>query len=258
MPLPAPAKLTWKDDDGEGFIQVDVIPELNNSLQSTITDFPLEDGSIVSEHIIHHPERLQLQIAQTQSPFEDTDEDGEPLEFKKTSIPLDLPQTRFQPKGLLLLLISAEGALGAVTGAIGGALGLGGGKTKGPAIEVFKPPYEGKDRINDLYDKLVGARWRRSEMTLEWLGRRWSSFYIEAINYSRKKGPEKGEFTVDLKHVQTVSTATAELPDPAEARLKAGLNGGNRPGSLAAATEAEAAGDSAGQSLLSSLKDSLF
>src|SRR5687768_2739438 len=125
MPLPR-AQLSWLDDASAGFIHVDVIPMLENTLSSTITEFPLEDGAIVGEHIIHHPERLKLEIAQTQIPFEDSNDDGEPLEFVKTSIPLDLPKTRFQPKGLLFLLLKAEGALGDVANAVGGALGLGG------------------------------------------------------------------------------------------------------------------------------------
>lgn len=252
------AQLSWTDDTGTGRIHVDVIPSLENTLQSTITEFPLEDGSIVSEHIIHHPEVLQLEIAQTQIPFEDSDDDGEPLEFVKTSIPLELPKTRFQPKGLLFLLIAAEGALGAAAGAITGALGFGGGGAPALAIELFRPPYEGKDRINDLFEKLRTARLRGSKMTLDWLGRLWDDFYIEQIVYKRAKGAEKGQFSVSLKHVDTVSTATATLASPSEARLKAGLNAGNKPAKVTGADEAAAAGDSASQSLLSQLKDSLF
>lgn len=253
------AKISWTDEAGNGFIQVDVIPSLEDTLSSTVTDFPLEDGSIVGEHIIHHPELLKLEVAQTQIPFDDSDEDGEPLEFVKTTTTLDLPKSRFQAKGLLLLLLAAEGTLGAVTGAIGGALGFGGGTDKSKVkIETFKPPYEGKDRINDLYDKLATARLRGSAIQLEWLGRRWPNYYIDNIVYTRQKGAEIGRFAISLKQVVTVSTGTAKLPSPAEARLKAGLSGGNRPGGKTGAAEASAAKSSASQSLLSSLKEILL
>jgi hypothetical protein len=257
MPTLPRAQLSWTDDAGTGFIHVDVVPSLENTLSSTVTEFPLEDGSIISEHIIHHPELLRLEIAQTQIPFEDSSEDGDPLEFVKTSIPLKLPKTRFQPKGLLFLLLQAEGLVGAVTGAVGGLLGLGSGAAQ-PTIEVFRPPYSGKDRINDLYDKLATARLRGSSMKLEWLGRRWAGFCIDQIVYTRTKGTELGRFSVSLKQVTIVSTATTKLPTPSEARLKAGKNGGNRPGAVTGANEKDAAENSAGQSLLSSLKDSLL
>jgi hypothetical protein len=258
MALPR-AQISWTDDAGTGFIHVDVIPSIENTLSSKVTDFPLEDGSIVGEHIIHYPELIKLEVAQTQIPFEDSNEDGEPLEFVKTSTPLKLPKTRFKAKGLLLLLLAAEGALGAVTGAITGALGLGGGGGKSELkIERFKPPYENKDRINDLYDKLAGARLRGSAIKLEWLGRRWPNYYIDNIVYTRTKGAQIGRFSISLKQVVTVSTGTAKLPSPAEARLKAGLSGGNRPGGVTGDDEADAAKNSAGQSLLSSLKDSLL
>lgn len=251
------AQLSWTDDFTAGFIHVDVIPSLENTLSSSVTEFPVEDGSIISEHIIHHPELLTLAIAQTQIPFVDSDEAGDDIEFVRTSIPLDLPKTRFRPKGLLFLMLAAEGGLGAAAGAITGALGLGGGGTPALAIEVFRPPYEGKDRINDLYDKLAAARLRGSEMTLDWLGRRWDGFYIQEINYSRKRGREMGEFGLVMKHVETVSTATAKLPTPAESRLKAGLNGGNRPGGKTGEDEKGAAKNSAHKSLLKQLKDKI-
>lgn len=253
MGLPQPrAQLSWTDDSGSGFIHVDVIPHLEDTLSSSVTEFPVEDGSIISEHIIHHPEMLTLEIAQTQIPFVDSNEAGEDLEFVKTSIPLDLPKTRFRPKGLLFLTLQAEGALGN----IGAALGLGGG-TPTVQIELFRPPYEGKDRINDLYDKLATARLSGSEMKLDWLGRQWKNFYIQQITYSRKKGREMGEFGLVLKHVQTVSTGTTTLPTPAETRLKQGVSGGNRPGKTTGEAESSAAKNSAEQSLLSQLKDSV-
>jgi hypothetical protein len=281
------AILSWKDDTGGGEIRVDVIPSLENSLSSSVTEFPLEDGSIVNEHIIHRPETLTLEIAQTQIPFEDSDDDGNDIEFvkasmalelptrvgyEKASYPLDLPKTRFQAKGMLFLLLQAEGVLGAVTGAIGSLLGIGGGaptnqieglrRVPAPApavqIELFRPPYEGKDRINDLYDKLASARMNGAEMTLDWLGRRWTSYYIEQIVYSRKKGRELGEFAVALKQVVTVSTATATLASPSEARLKAGLNAGNKPAKKSSDTEKDAAAKAAKNTALKQVKDKVL
>lgn len=252
-----PARLQWKDESGSGYIQVDVIPQIENTLSSTVTEFPLENGAIVSDHIIHHPDLLRLEIAQTQLPFIDSDDEGNEIEFIKESIPLELPQTRFRPKGLLFLTLQAEGALGAAAGAIAGALGLGGGKPA-LAIEVFRPPYEGRDRINELFDKLSDARLRGATMTLDWLGRRWTNYYIEQLTYTRSKGRELGQFSLSMKQVQTVSTATASLPSPAEARLKLGVNGGNRPGKTTGDTEKANAGNSAKKSLLKQLKDELL
>lgn len=246
------ARLRWKTDEGSGLVQVDVIPRLQDTRSSTVTEFPLETGAIITDHVIHHPALLTLEIAQTQTPFEDTDSEGEDIEFVKTSVPLDLPRTRFRPQGLLFLLLAAEGALGSVAG----ALGIGGSK-EGFAIEVFRPPYEGRDRINELFDKLDQARLSGATMTLDWLGRTWSGYHIEQITYTRSKGRQLGEFTVGLKQVHTVSTATAALATPAELRLKAGVDGGHRPGKAPTAAEKEAADSSARKSLLKQLIDEI-
>lgn len=245
------ARLRWTTDEGSGLVQVDVIPRLQDTRSSTVTEFPLETGTVITDHVIHHPALLTLEIAQTQTPFEDTDSEGEDIEFVKTSIPLDLPRTRFRPQGLLFLLLAAEGALGAV----GGALGL--GSREALSIEVFRPPYEGRDRINELFDKLDQARLSGAAMTLDWLGRTWSGYHIEQITYTRSKGRQLGEFTVGLKQVHTVSTATAPLATPAELRLKAGVDGGNRPGKAPTAAEKEAAEKSARKSLLKQLIDEI-
>lgn len=219
------AQLFW-EDGGKTYIHVDVIPTIENALLSSITEFPLEDGAPINEHIIHFPEMLQLEIAQTQTPFEDTD-GGKLLEFKKAPVELKIPKTRFKPKGLLFLTLKGENALGAVTGAIGSLLGF--EEPKGPSVEVFAPPYKNKDRINELYDKLADARNNGRQLHLWWLGRTWDGFAIEALIYSRKAGPERGNFGLVLKKIDTVSTKTTSLTSPAEARLAAGLAGGIKP-----------------------------
>jgi hypothetical protein len=245
-----PARLQWKDDSGSGYITVDVIPQLESTQSSTVTEFPLESGAIVSEHVIHHPDLLRLEIAQTQTPFVDFDDQGNEIEFVKATLPLDVPATRFRPKGLLFLSLQAEGALGAVAGALGFAA-----NKPAVSIEVFRPPYEGRDRINELFDKLTAARLRSAAMTLDWLGRRWTNYYIEQISYTRSKGRQLGQFSLSMKRVQTVSTATASLASPSEARFKLGANGGNRP---AKKTDKKNASESAKKSLLKQLKDELL
>lgn len=237
------AKLYWTDVANGGatktYIAVDVIPSFEATMSSTVTQFPVQDGTVFSDHILHFPDQLKLEIAQTNEPFEDMDKDGKWSQFPYTDATLEMPQTSFRARGLLFLSLVAEGLVGmAVTGALTAvglgaqskALGLGQQTTGGTMQVALQKNPNVRDRVNELLDALNTARLNARLVTLEWLGKVWTNLAIENINYSRKKGSSKGEFSVTVTQVNTTLTATTDLPSPADMRLKSESQGGQKPG----------------------------
>lgn len=207
------------------YITLDVIPKLDHTESSTVTEFPVQDGTYYADHIIHLPDTLTLEIVQTNEPFEDVDEDGFVIDFPFDALPLSVPRTNFRPKGLLALSLMGEAGAAEVLNEIG----IGGPTyTRGPDRIALQKPPNPRDRVNELLDALSRARTEGFLLNLDWLGRVWSNLAIENITYTRQAGKMAGYFAVTLKKVHTTSTEVTVLPTPAELRLKPKVNGGQK------------------------------
>lgn len=223
------AKLYWTDEANgkKTYIAVDCITSFELGQFSTVTQFPVQDGTTYSDHVIHFPDQVKAEIIQTNSPFEDIDPGtGNVIEFTPEDVELTLPKTSFRPKGLLLLSVAAETGARAALGAIG--LPLPGLSSGALMVDLRKNP-NFRDRINELIDSLIDVRLNARLLTMQWLGRMYAGFAIEGLTYKRTSGTTKGFISLVLKQVVTTSTETTQLPRPAELRLKSQVNGGNRP-----------------------------
>lgn len=243
-------RLYWLDGETKRYITVDVVPSLEYTQSSTATEFPVQDGTVYSDHIQHFPDYLKLEIVQTNQPFEDADDAGKIQQFPVEDLTLNLPKTSFRPTGLLALSLLGEQAVGAVVSAVAGVFGVGAelgmGATK---IGVAKNPNV-RDRINELIDKLTACRLEGRLLSLDWLGRVWTNLAIENIAYKRTTGTTKGSISLALKQINTTTTDTAALPNPAELRLQPETNGGQKPAKTPSAPE-QAEADENGRSVLS-------
>lgn len=245
------AKLYWLDGSTKRYITVDVIPSLEETQSSTLTQFPVQDGSVVSDHIIHFPSQLKLEIVQTNEPFEDLDAAGKVIQFPVEDLALNLPKTGFRPRGFLAASLFAERVVGAATEAVAGAFGFGSELGSGAfKVGVQKNPNV-RDRINELVTSLEQCRLGARLLTLDWLGRVWSNLAIENTLYRRSAGSSKGSIGLTLTQVTTTTSDTAILPDPSELRLKPEVNGGQRPGKSPSDSEQKTA-DDASESVLHS------
>ena len=224
------AKLFWLDGETKQYIAVDCIPSFDYTQSSTVTQFPVQDGTVFSDHIIHFPDQLKLEIAQTNEPMEDMSPDGTWKQFDEVDTPLEVSTTSFRPRGLLLLSLMGEQALGAVISGFSNLVGIGGaGPLGGPMVVALRKPTNVRDRINELLESLRAARLGGRLLTLQWLGQVWSNLALETITYKRTSGSSKGEFSVVVTQVNTTTTDTATLPSPTETRLKAETTGGQKP-----------------------------
>ncbi len=219
-----PRLFFYDADDQPHAIPVHVIPTFQESSSAIVTDFPVEDGTDISEHVIQFPSILKLEIVQSMLPFETVEDNGQLVEFPTESRPLDIPPTRYAPRGLLLLTVGVGAAVGAAVDAIGGALGF---EPSDPNVKavVYTPP-DGRNYINELREKLLEVQKSARPLELQWLQTTWKDYYLEDLQYTRQAGLEAGRFGLTLKHVRKVQTKTAEVEDPLAARLLPEIGGG--------------------------------
>lgn len=246
------AKLYWLDGSAKRYIAVDVIPSLEETQSSTLTQFPVQDGTTYSDHIIHFPDQLKIEIVQTNDPFEDTDADGRVIQFPEEDLVLNLPSTAFRPKGLLALSLLGEQAVGAAVEAVAGAFGFGSELGVGGFKVATQRNPNVRDRINELVLSLRDCRLNGRLLTLDWLGRIWDNLAIEVVSYKRATGSAKGSISATLTQVTTTTTDTAALPDPSELRLKPATNGGQKPAVKPTSSQTTATEDAVQESALHS------
>lgn len=243
-------KLYWVDGSTKRYIAVDVIPSLDHSMASSATEFPVQDGTVYSDHIMHFPDFLRVEIVQTNDPFDEIDEKGQPVQFVEEDVSYAVPKTEFRAKGMLALSLFVERDVEAAASAVMGAFGIGGEKSVGVYQVVAHRNPNPRDRINELVDKLNTCRREGRLVNLDWLGRVWTDLAIENISYRRKAGSSKGTIDLRLKQITTTSTDTTTLPTPAELRLQTETKGGHRPAVKPASAEEQ---DAVDQSLLHSM-----
>ena len=109
-----PGILSWTDDAGElVLVDIDIIADYSEGLKSEITDHPIEDGSVISDHIILKPPTLNLEIKQSEYPSK-VGGFGDLNGVELQDVELPVYATRFSPRGGLLILEGLEGAIGAI------------------------------------------------------------------------------------------------------------------------------------------------
>jgi len=212
--------LTWKDASGTTHvIEVDVIPSHTDDRTAEVTSHPIEKGANINDHIIQQPDKLTLEIAQTQTPFVTPARAdiafSKPSGFSTKNVKLEVQPNVFKPGGLLYLTRGAGALLGSLTN----ALGL---TTTPPSPSVNVIATDGpKDRIGDLHDALIKVKTEGLFCTVTFRGRIYPDYICTKVGWRTQKGEAGlGRFTLEMQSISVVETATADLPNPASLRLK--------------------------------------
>jgi hypothetical protein len=213
------AFLVWEDDNGEKHaINVDLVKTHEDERTATVTSHPVERGAAISDHVIHDPDKLTLEIAQTQTPlpspaFENAVWD-EPVGFSTKTVTLDVRKSLFKPGGLLAVTRGIEGVISSGLS----ALGLG-SEEESAKVTVFQSD-EPVDRIGELHDQLISIKEKSRFCTVTFRGRVYPNYIVTKVGWSSAPGEAGiGRFKLELQSVRLVTNATAELPDPASLRL---------------------------------------
>ncbi len=70
MSAPVKLQLSWVDGGGIlGVLELDAILRENHQFAAKATQFPVETGAVVSDHVIHEPEVVRLEVIVSDTPL---------------------------------------------------------------------------------------------------------------------------------------------------------------------------------------------
>src|SRR5690606_31064757 len=143
-------------------VDIDIISELTETLESDVTMHPIEDGSAITDHVILKPNALRIEVKQGEYPATYGTLDR-PEGVALSTVELTPRETNFSPSGLLFVL---EGVEGAITSLFGLAAG-------GSTIAYGGYPVQVKSegsRITELQLELFRLRQEARPLTVAFLG----------------------------------------------------------------------------------------
>jgi len=213
--------LAYADEIGSTtwtFLPADVIPKFSVSVSAQYTKTPLENGALVSDHVIHDPDQFSVTINQTNTPI--LAKDG----FERRELTLQMPLNRFRPGGLLGLSASVANLIGALKG------GDSGSSTK---ISILQTSATGSDlnRIDSLWGKLQDIKLRSLPLKLVVQGREYVNIFITTMDYKRENASELGIFDIQCERILFTSTEASKLkfPNPADSINSSKTDLGKKP-----------------------------
>jgi hypothetical protein len=204
----SPSLVQWEDAAGVlHLLDADLVLTAADERTSEATEHAIETGATISDHVIQKPNRMVLQIAQTQTPIVAPDS-----RFAERPHQLEIRESEFRPGGLLALTSAARSF---VSGLFGGAPG---------AIVVHTLSAETPvDRVNELHDELIDLQQRAQLITVAYRGRRHPDQLITRVTLTHEPPAGLGKFAVELIQIRSVATRAAlgedALPDPADLRI---------------------------------------
>lgn len=228
--------ISWKDSNGiETSFSADVARSVTDAAESEVTEHPIERGSFAVDHTIRKPRHVTLELVHSNEPIDEIDG------WRKRRTDLDVVASRFKPRGLLLLH-------SAVSGAVGGLLGR--GKEQGAKAFVLTST-TAPDRILALHDSLLTAWQNSARCEFAFKGRQYRDMQITRVGRA-DVGTSAPKFTLEFREIRTVTTATADLPEPESFHAKKTATKGKQ----APKNPSEAEKDAVSASILSQLTGS--
>lgn len=210
----------------------DIVTSINHKFESEISQFPLEDGSIISDHIINKPDKLTFTVEMSNSPFQNvkTSNDG-------TSVPSPInypgvvPQQfnpiplRYPPSGGVRTSdLNIAGGLNAAASAVG----LGNDITPQPAQygrsggqQLNSQPASNfvvdKDRVQQMFQDLDLLRMQKKVINVVTKKRNYFDMAITSIDAPENTASGNSlAFTITCEKVKRVKLGISEIAVPAE------------------------------------------
>ncbi|MFO0639667.1 MAG: hypothetical protein U0183_10690 [Polyangiaceae bacterium] len=217
------AYLTWKPKSGsQKSLYFDVVTSETQTLSTTITEHPVEEGPDVADHMRRDLDAVTLEVFVSNTPVFDVNNRGGkvvPVELKveKYEAPLELtPGSVFSAAG---------GALKKGIAAIGDALGLGNGEAKNVAtVMKFATEF---DAISDTLILLRGLRNTSQLVDVMLPSRIYQGMALTNLEVRRDVTSGEGAtFVLEFRELRKVATLTTKVPLPAEPRAKPKKNRG--------------------------------
>lgn len=245
----AQSLFSWLDDAGNtNTLDVDVVMATTDKRTAKLTDHVVEDGSVITDHVVIMPESLTLELVVSQTPIKaegfapapvNLNASAQKLDIKQ--YPIDVRPSQFQPGGFLFLssglrsLVSNVPLLGALLG--GGSKSV--SSMQGSAANVAASSFSVQtlqattpaDRVIAVHDQLIDILDNVLLVTVSFKGRLFVDYLLTEVELQQTAGKAGiGKFRVEARAFRTVTGTTVQLPDPADFRALPNTNKGNKAG----------------------------
>lgn len=200
----------WKDADGtDHIISADLVQSALDVRQTNLTEHAIEDGSIVSDHVIRKPDTCTFELIQSQTPLYNLPFEGQAFQQREVTV-----EGRAAPpkKGLLSFSIPPSSH----------AVDTGNIQDFNYVFFAFSAETP-RDRIRDMHDKLIELLDNSHEVEITFRGYTLQKMILIGLTSSSNPGElGMGRFSLEFQKLNTVTTQQGgDLPNPNGNRLKA-------------------------------------
>lgn len=213
--------VVYKDDNGASHVlRFDGVMSEKATDTSTLTSYPIEKGSPVTDHVRDENDTVSLSVMMTNTPMHgESYVTGEKIGAVNT-IKLSVP--KFDPP-----FIPTPGAIsGAVTGAIKGAINSVIGNSETPeqaTVLMFVKPF---NFVSEMLVKLKEVKKKRFFCTVVTAMFDYENMLLIGISPDRSTSSNSATFDLQFQRVNVVTTKKTAAPVPAEPRGKKKKNAG--------------------------------
>lgn len=206
-----------------GVLVADLLQDSTVTDTSELTQYPIEDGSLISDHIIRQPQTLELTLVQTETPIEKTTGFAQALQSlgydtrpdAKQDGKASIRQSEFRPAPLLALTGAAKSLL---FGGPAKELKWQGLKSDGPLakkqlqVHVLSAGAP-VARVNTFHTALLSLLEQGLACIVTVKGKSFVDLVLTSVTRSDAGGQAgKASFKVSFKQIATVETKTVKLP----------------------------------------------
>ena len=207
-----------------GVLAADAVLDASAQFETQPTQLPIEDGSVVSDHVLHRPFTLGLTLIQTESPLSSEIEG-----FSQTALDLDVRtlapqgtaqysadvrQKEFRPTSLLALQRSVTDALFGPGPTLRwtGVDSLQRTSTKPLQVTVLAADAP-QARANAFHEALTTLQVDSTLVTVAFKGVRYHNMVLTSVTRTDTAGAVgASRFSVQLQQIVQVQTLTTDLP----------------------------------------------
>lgn len=212
-----------------GVLVADMLAEASIADTSELTQYAIEDGSLISDHVIRQPRTLSITLVQTETPISETTGFAQALEALSypvrptgtQTVTVPIRQSEFRPAPLLAL---SSGIQSLLFGGPAKELKLTGLAADKPVanrelkVHVLAAGAP-VDRVNNFYAQLLALLESATPVTVTIKGASYIDLVVIGVTRTDAGGQVgKSSFAVELKQIATVETQTVELPPVPKAK----------------------------------------
>jgi hypothetical protein len=213
-----------------GVLVADIVADASITDAIELTKYAVEDGSLISDHVIRQPRTLSFNLVQTETPIEEVQGFARVLRSLsyqtrpdgKQSVTVPVRQSEFRPAPLLALSAGIQSLL------FGGGsvkeLGLTGVRsdraltTKDLKIHVLAAGSP-VARANEFHDALLNLLETATPVIVTFKGASYIDLILTTVTRTDAAGSVgKSSFAVEFEQIATVETQTVDLPPVPKAK----------------------------------------